>query len=225
MIKLVNKLISRKIRFEINGYGKYLSNERINDLFSKKKIRFTPPNDFNDPLEFKPTLKGTNIHDEYLFRNMPYPSKADIITHEIITYLSNNYGVLSLTKVPDSFYMWCMYANGHKGFFVVFKDNFNRQPNLLDGKLHYPIKKVNYTNNYCLNMEVNYIDQDYANNFAESNYEKIFFTKIKRWIYEKEHRMVRPLKNINHILERTLFEFDLNYISDIIKDFKEYLEN
>ena len=28
--------------------------------------------------------------------------------------------------------------------------------------------------------------------------------------------MVRPLKNINHILERTLFEFDLNYISDII---------
>ncbi len=215
-MKKLSEYSSNKKRFIIDSYGKYFSDVRINNLFYEKKIRFTPPNEFNDPLEFKPTLKGKTLHDVYIFQNRPYPSKADMITEGIIGNLSENYGVLSLTKVPDSFYMWSMYANGHKGFFVVFKDNFNLQPSLLDGNLHYPIKKVNYTNNYCLNIEVDHIDLDFANNFALSNHEKIFFTKIKRWLYEKEYRMVRPLKNIGNKREKSLFDFDINYISDIV---------
>jgi len=217
--------LGQKDRFVIDTYGKYFSNERINDFFYKNKIRFTPPSEFNDPLEFKPTLKGNKIHNKYKFRDRYFPSKADMLSSGIIAHLSDNYGVLSLTKVPDSYYMWSMYANGHKGFFVVFKDNFNLQPSLRDGEIYYPIKKVNYTNNYYLNIEVNHIDQDFANNFLQTNHEKICFTKLKRWFDEKEYRIVRPLKNLNDKLEKSLFDFDLNYVSDIVFGASMSIEN
>lgn len=52
------KYLNNKNRFVIDSYGKYFPDERINNLFCNKKIRFTPPNEFNDPLEFKPILKA-----------------------------------------------------------------------------------------------------------------------------------------------------------------------
>jgi len=218
------KYLNNKNRFVIDSYGKYFPDERINNLFCDKKIRFTPPNEFNDPLEFKPILKGNNLHDFYTFQGRPYPSKASMITKGIIGVLSQKYGVLSLTKVPDSFYMWSMYANGHKGFFVVFKDEFNLQKSLLDREYHYAIQKVNYTDNYCLNIEVDFIDLNYADNLLRSNFDKIVFTKLKRWFYEEEYRMVRPLKNLDNKLE-SLFDFDLNYITDIVFGASMTIEN
>jgi len=175
----------QKDRFTIDSYGKYFSNERLHNFFYENKIRFTPPNEFNDPLEFKPTIKGNDLHDTYKLNGRPWPSKADVIADGIIRHLSENYGVLSLTKVPDSFYMWSMYANGHKCFFVVFKSNFNFQQSLLDGELHYPVRVVNYTNNYCLEVEVDYVDLNFANNFTESNLEKICFTKLQDGLMKK----------------------------------------
>jgi hypothetical protein len=217
--------LNNKNRFVIDSYGKYFPDKRINNLFCEKKIKFTPPNEFNDPLEFKPIIKGTNLHDFYIFQGRPYPSKADIITNGIIGFLSEHYGVLSLTKVPDSFYMWSMYANGHKGFFVEFKDKFNLQPSLFDGVDKWLIKKVNYTNNYCLNIEVDFVDLNYAYNLLRSNFDKIVFTKIKRWMNEKEYRMAHLLKNVGNKLERSLFDFDLNYISDIVFGASMSIEN
>lgn len=208
--------LNNKNRFVIDSYGKYFPDKRINNLFCEKKIRFTPPNEFNDPLEFKPTLKGSNLQDFYTFQGRPYPNKASMIREGIIGYLFEYYGVLSLTKIPDSFFMWSMYANGHKGFFVVFKDNFNLQPSLYNGYDKWPIKEVNYTNNYCLNIEVDYIDLNLADKLLRSKFDQIVFTKTERWSDEKEYRMARPLKNVENKLERSLFDFDLNYISDIV---------
>jgi len=192
------KYSNNKNRFVIDSYGKYFHDQRINNLFYEKKIRFTPPNEFNDPLEFKPTLKGNNLHDFYIFQGRPYPSKASMIREGIIGFLSEYYGVLSLTKVPDSFYMWSMYANGHKGFFVVLKEDFNLQSSLIDDEIHWPIKKVNYTNNYCLNIEGDFVDLNYADNLLRSNFDKIVFAKIKRWMNEKEYRMARLLKKVEN---------------------------
>jgi Protein of unknown function (DUF2971) len=210
------KYLEDKKRFIIDSYGKYFSDVRINSVFCENKIRFTPPNEFNDPLEFNPILKGNNLHDSYIYQDRFCPSKADIISRGIIGYLSENYGILSLTKVPDSYYMWSMYSNGHKGLFIVFKDDFNFQPSLIDGEQHWPIKKVNYTNNYYLDIEVDYIDLKYADNLLQANFDKIVFAKLKRWINENEYRMAHLLKNDKNKLERSLFDFDLNYISDIV---------
>jgi len=214
-----------KKRFFIDSYGKYFSDIRIDNIFSENKIRFTPPDDFNDPLEVNLTLKGDTLYDEYNYQGKVYPSKAFFISHSIIRYLSENYGVLSLTKVPDSFYMWSMYANGHKGFFTIFREDFNLQPSLLDGDIHYPIKIVKYTNKYNLDIIADFINQEFVNKFSQSNYEKIFFTKIKRWHNEKEYRMVRPLKNLTDKFERSIFKFDLNYITDVVFGASMSIEN
>jgi len=206
-----------KERFVIDSFGKYFSNERLSNIFIENKIRFTPPNDFNDPLEFKPIIKGIGVHDGYTFEGKHYPSMAEFITKGIMCYYSENYGVLSLTKVPDSFHMWSLYANGHKGFFIVFKNNFNSQKSFVDEKLMpYPISKITYTEDYYLEIQVKYIDQTFVDKFAELNREIMFFTKLNRWINEEEYRIVRPLKYLEDKREKSLFEFDINYISDIV---------
>ncbi len=212
-------------RCKINSIGKYFSDERICDIFCKRKIRFTPPKDFNDPLEFKPTLKGNNIYDGYIFQGRHYPSKAEFISHALIAHYSEYYGVLSLTKVPDSFYMWSMYANGHKGFYLGFKDNFNSQRSLIDGNIVYPIREVRYTEDYSLKIEVNFIDQTFVDEFAKSNYDKILFMKTNRWVKEEEYRLVRPLKFKEDSLEKSLFELDLTYVTDVIFGASMSVEN
>jgi len=219
------RYLDEKERYIIDSVGKYFSDERICDIFCKRKIRFTPPKDFNDPLEFKPTLKGNDIHHGYKFQKKHYPSKAEFISHAIIKYYSERYGVLSLTKAPDSFYMWSMYANGHKGFFLVFKDDFINQKDLRDGDDWDPIKEVNYTDDYSLKLDVNFIDQAFVDEFAKLNNEKIFFTKTNRWDDEEEYRIVRPLKNKKGKLEKSLFELGLNYITDIIFGVSMSVEN
>jgi len=42
------------------------------------------------------------------------------------------------------------------------------------------------------------------------------FYKTARWSDEKEYRMVRPLKKISNKDEKSLFDFDLKYVSDVV---------
>lgn len=217
--------LDEKERYIIDSVGKYFSDERICNIFCNKQIRFTQPDDFNDPLEFKPILKGNDIHHSYKFQEMYFPSKAEFISRAIIKYYSESYGVLSLTKVPDSFDIWSMYANGHKGFFLVFRNDFYKQKGLLDGDYLYPINEVKYTNDYSLNLDVNFIDQAFVDEFAILHHDKIFFTKSKRWDGEDEYRIVRPLKNTENKLEKSLFELDLNFITSVIFGASMSVEN
>lgn len=217
--------LDEKERYIIDSVGKYFSDERICNIFCNKQIRFTPPNDFNDPLEFKPILKGNDIHDGYKFQEKHYPSKAEFISRAIIEYYSKRYGVLSLTKAPDSFYMWSMYANGHKGFFLVFKDDFNKQKDLRDEEYWYPIKEVRYSDDYSLEIKDGFIDQNFVDEFAKNNYKKIFFTKTNRWRDEGEYRIVRPLKDKKNKLKKSLFEFKISYITDVIFGVSMSVEN
>lgn len=221
--------ISGPIDYSILGtFFKYCSdNEKvIGDLFKNHKIRFTQPAALNDPLEFQPTLTFNNDSDNYRYEldGDLLMSKKDFYWAHTILYRIDKFGILSLTKVPDSFDMWSQYSNGHRGFLLGFKHDFNKRPCMLSkvGK-EYPIKQVNYVDDYSINMD-EFIDQD-GKLYLEID-EKLFFNKVSRWRYEEEYRIVRPLSDSDHkelpykprerdTEGRYLFDFSLDCIESI----------
>ena len=181
-------------------YYKYYNNDKqiIESLFKKRKIRFSQPYVFNDPLEFNPSFKFKlslrNTYLPYCFDNSRFLSTEQYYQTHIIEPIINKYGILSLTDRPDYFNMWNFYANGHKGFVIEFKSDFNRHDNMLpikDKTRPYPIKRVNYTEDYSIIID-NYFNDD-GSIKKEQLLEYLFYTKTSRWAKENEYRMVRPL--------------------------------
>ena len=117
--------------YELTGYFKYCSDDPrvINGIFRDHKIRFTQPAALNDPLEFDPIIRFENNGANYNWfslNGIPLPSEESRLRHRLIEQQINAFGVLSLTKNPDSFDMWSRYANGHKGFLIEFKSDLNK---------------------------------------------------------------------------------------------------
>ncbi|MBN2138313.1 MAG: DUF2971 domain-containing protein [Sedimentisphaerales bacterium] len=180
-------------------FFKYCSDDErvLKGIFEDRKIRFTQPAALNDPLEFNPIIRFVNDWDNYrrfIIDQMKFPSEEERLRAGLIENRVNAHGILSLTKVPDSFEMWSRYANGHKGFLLEVEPDFNEHECMLskDGS-EYPIREVTYVEEYAINMgeladAQGWIAQERVN-------EILFFTKTSRWKDEKEYRMVRDLSD------------------------------
>jgi len=182
---------------EFDSYFKYFSdNEQVmQGIFKYQKVRFTQPRAFNDPLEFSPTIRfrdDPSNYQSYDLNGTKFPSVGRFYRVQIIESQINSYGILSLTKIPDSFDMWSQYANGHRGFVIEFKADFYRHP-LMKSKTsdEYPPRKVEYVEDYSINLD-ELVDK---NGFipVEVIQNELFFKKTPRWEHESEYRMVRPL--------------------------------
>ena len=216
---------------EYSTYFKYFSDKDdvFKSIFINQEIRFTQPRAFNDPLEFSPTMR---FHDDksnyqfYDFNGTRFPSVELFYRVQIIESQINSYGILSLTKVPDSFDMWSQYANGHRGFVIEFKADFYRHK-LMKSKSgeEYPVKEVNYVDDYTVNLE-NLVDKNREIPIKVLHNE-LFFKKTARWKHEHEYRMVRPLSDLPAYqspktnypytdVNPYLFPFDWDCISSII---------
>jgi hypothetical protein len=137
----------------------------------------------------------------------------------------NAHGILSLTKNCDDFNMWNLYANGHQGFLLEFKADFNRDPCMqgMEGEVC-DVREVTYVKPYAFDVEelVNESDDIKIEVF---NKRLLFYKKSIRWAKEDEWRMVRPLKdspdwkdNGDAVeLDRRLYTFDfrLNCIQSV----------
>lgn len=100
----------------------------IKCIFEDHKIRFTQPAALNDPLEFQPVIRFEDATDKcrhFLCNGEKLPSEKLWLRIQWIEQQLNRYGVLSLTKTPDSFDMWNRYANGHKGLLLKLRADFN----------------------------------------------------------------------------------------------------
>lgn len=182
---------------EFDSYFKYFSDHKkvMQGILEHQKIRFTQPRAFNDPLEFSPTMRFHDNQSNYQTYDLDgtiFPSVELFFRVQIIESQINSYGILSLTKIPDSFDMWSQYANGHRGFVIEFKDDFCHHP-LMKSKTgdEYPVRKVEYVEDYAIYLE------DLVNTNKEIPIEvihnELFFKKTSRWEHEHEYRMVRPL--------------------------------
>ncbi len=216
---------------EITTYLKYCSDNEavINGIFSGRKIRFTQPWALNDPLEFNPSIRADswqNFHADYEFNGKYFPSGELWYRIRIVESQINNFGILSLTKVPDSFDMWSRYANGHKGFLIEFKEDFTKHSCMRSKTgVEYPVERVIYVEDYSINLDK--LANEYTDRIRPEELRKIlFYRKTSRWAHEKEYRLVRPLtesldyqpmqRNTSYRDNKIyLFDFSLDCISSI----------
>ena len=201
----------------------------IDSIFKNKKIRFTQPAALNDPLEFNPILifpeSVKNAYKPYICRNKQLPSVELFCRIQLIESVINNYGILSLSSEVDSFDMWNLYSNGHKGFLIQFKDNFNEHKSFRSTKEAriYKIGKLEYVDILKIELKELVTEENYDH--FEYIYETLFFSKSNRWEHEHEYRIVRKLSDhenftpINKVHRNQnsiyLFDFPLECIDSI----------
>ena len=111
------------------------------------------------------------------YDNLDYMERKWFATVELIR---EKIGILSLSSRYDSLPMWAHYADQAKGFVVVFEnlDKFFRGDET--GSLNIT-KRVDYTEEF-LGMT-----------FDPSTQDRLFFSKLKDWSYEREWRVVTAL--------------------------------
>lgn len=181
------------------GIFKYCSDDDrvIEGIFEKHEIRFTQPAALNDPLESQPIIRfrqSAGKYTHYVFDEIVFPSEETWLRVQLVERQLNAFGILSLTKIPDSFDMWSRYANGHKGFLLELKTQFNEHACMRgkDGRV-YEVREVTYVDQHAIN--VNDLVDKHGNIPFDTYNERVFFTKTSRWEHEMEYRIVRPLED------------------------------
>lgn len=119
-------------------------------------------------------------------------------------------GVLSLCEVPDSILMWAHYGVSHTGFVLELDPthpyfNARRTPKDEFGHLR----------------QVHYRDTRPSANLIDLDGPEMFLVKSKEWSYEREWRVLRPLKDASNILESNgekihLFQLPADAIKSVI---------
>lgn len=185
---------------------KYLPPERASSVLGKLLIRFSQVSVMNDIEEFKPPVSGVASREqveEAVKRRADalYPGLRALIEAQGPEYISKmvddaernlpraiktiyemndkNFGILSLSEVSTSAYMWERYADQGRGFLVEFDPSHSwfQQKVTEDDDLRH-LRRVAYvvdrTPAYLLAITA----QDYL------------YTKETKWEYEKEWRII-----------------------------------
>lgn len=114
---------------------------------------------------------------------------APRIREQIYDALNNNVGILSLSEVPDHVVMWAHYADNHRGMALGFDEKhafFNHRRSQNDE--FYYLRRVLYA------------DVAPAPSMLALEGDAIFVTKGTQWTYEREWRMLAPLRNATRSL-------------------------
>jgi hypothetical protein len=185
------------------SYGKYMSNSRpvLEGLFNDHNIRFTQPAALNDPMDCQPLVRvdcPEGQHTRYIVDGVHMPSANDWYSLQLVESRVNESGILSLTKNPVSFDMWSKYANGHKGFLIELRSDFNKHKSLCsDVGISYSVSPVNYVATFEIQLTE---CQDATGEILYEEFDRRFFyTKLSRWASEKEYRLVRPLRDLGKL--------------------------
>jgi hypothetical protein len=211
---------------DLPGYCKYFSNSKaiLEGIFLNGKVRFTQPAALNDPIDCHPLLYvpcEQGQHTKYIVNGVLMPSVNDWYHIHLVESRVNEYGILSLTKNPISFDMWSKYANGHKGFLVEFRSDFNKDKAFCSASGHsYDVVPVTYVETFEISL-LECTLQDGSLSLEEFE-KRFFFSKVNRWSLEKEYRLIRPLIDIGkppgglHI--GTYRDYDTIYLGDLPLD-------
>jgi len=111
------------------------------------------------------------------------------IREVIYRAFNENVGILSLTEIPDHELMWSHYADTHEGLVLCFDEQhtfFNRRRSENDE--FYFIRKVHYSDSPAISLTT--IDGD-----------ALLVTKGTKWSYEREWRMLVPLRDATRSLK------------------------
>ncbi len=134
-------------------------------------LRFTQPTHLNDPFEMRfapvvPTNEGS-------YKLVPQPTT-------LYGHLDSQFGVLSLSEVPNSLLMWAHYATTHSGFLVALDSEHPSFQHLGSPR---PVRYTARRPILNASSEVALI----------KSLLKMQFVKSRDWAYEREWRIVAPL--------------------------------
>lgn len=111
------------------------------------------------------------------------------IREAIYRAFNDNVGILSLSEIPDHELMWSHYADTHKGLVLCFDERhsfFNRRRSENDE--FYFVRKVQYSDGPAVSLAT--IDGD-----------ALLVMKGTKWSYEREWRMLVPLRDATRSLK------------------------
>ena len=192
---------------------KYLPlNDNSLKVLREGKIKFTKPSEFNDPFDCKPEhdpleyskflsqSKGLlrkvgdamglsparRLENKYrMLKKIEHSIKDDRFSNG----LTDNVGILSLSRDPLNLLMWSHYANSHTGFVVEF--SIPQIVSITSDETEHLIQ------DYLFPLEVEYsAEMPIINPFddRELNAKKQFLIKGIDWAYEKEERVIDFLR-------------------------------
>ncbi|NHB56571.1 DUF2971 domain-containing protein [Acinetobacter sp. 194] len=188
---------------------KHLSFDRelkVLDLFKKLKLKFTPPDNFNDPYDCMAEIK---------FENIPI-AHHEILQKHFSDAIRSNLSVTCFNNNPLNMLMWSHYAQSHKGFLVEFKiphpifewvhDAFNFQP--ITYQDEFPTFPL------LISDPLRFFKPEFSAemlNFITNQY----LVKAKDWEYEKEFRVLAHDYDKNNF-DSLLKIIPSKYISSVI---------
>jgi len=112
------------------------------------------------------------------YDNLDYMERKLLATVESIR---TKVGILSLTERYDSLPMWAHYADQAKGFVVVFEGLET-------------VFKGDETGSLNVTKRVDYAEEFIGMTFDPSTQDRLFFSKLQDWSYEREWRVVTALQ-------------------------------
>jgi hypothetical protein len=111
------------------------------------------------------------------------------IREAIYQAFNDNVGILSLSEIPDHELMWSHYADTHRGLVLCFDERhsfFNRRRSENDE--FYFVRKAHYSDGP-------------ATSLAALDGDALLVTKGTKWAYEREWRMLVPLRDAKRSLK------------------------
>lgn len=146
---------------------------------------------------------------ELLFRLLQ-PDVLPRVAPAIDRFLNLNMGVLCLSEVRDSILMWGHYADNHRGLVVGF-----------DSAHPFFSRRRNECDEFGFLRQVTYQLNRPRVSLTDTTSPAWFQTKSADWEYEKEWRIVRPLSEAEHRIDKNpypvcLFEFPPDAVREIV---------
>ncbi|WP_349922253.1 DUF2971 domain-containing protein [Aeromonas veronii] len=180
--------------------------------FDNPNLKISPPESLNDPFEsiIPSELKSLTVEDtreKYELNLTKDGHPRDDISAQLINdmgYLGmvRSIGIISMSETSRNLLMWAHYANNHQGFCIGYDSKLFNDENSHDERL--PISTL------PLKIKYNNCRYDFTNmsiNIKSSHNEKlksillhVLTTKSDEWIYEKEYRIILPLKNCDEVV-------------------------
>ena len=131
---------------------------------------------------------------------------SSVLGQELMARLSDNLGVLSLSRTEDNLLMWSHYADEGKGLVIGFDEEheFFKQPDLA-GRSTRPISVV-----YTRKRKKIVHDE-------ERCYEKLLGEKPLEWAYEEEERLFRSFLSKEGCVGKDAYGMDI-ILTDVPKE-------
>ena len=128
------------------------------------------------------------------YENLDYMEKKLFAT---IKNIRARVGILSLSERYDSLPMWAHYADLARGFVIVL-DNLEQS------------FKGDKTGSLNIPKSVAYADQFIGMTFDPSTQDRLFFSKLSDWSYEREWRVVTSLTTCHRSSDGKLYLLDVD---------------